>query len=564
MNWRVRWDDILCGNPTKNPQLGDNRRNSYVSTCSGDTIAAHMGEVSNRQLFTKTCYYKGAILSVKPVGRQHISITKPLLLEIKRIKDLQNDHLVRFHGICIDPPHQCILTEYCPKGSLQDVLENEQIKLDWMFRYSIMQDIVRGMTYLHSTEIRSHGALKSTNCVVDSRFVVKITDFGLHYFREKEEEIEDNSFAHYRNLLWTAPELLRLQNRPPDGSQKGDVYSFAVICQEIVYRHGVFYLQKVDMGPKEIVDKVKGGFKPFFRPTMENFDCPCDELAVLIRKCWHEDVNERPDFHSLKTLIKRLNKEGDKGDILDNLLSRMEQYANNLEALVEERTADYLEQKRRAEDLLYAMLPKQVAVKLCQGAVVKAETFEFCTIYFSDICGFTALSAESTPMQVVDLLNDLYTTFDTIIENYDVYKVETIGDAYMVVSGLPIRNGNLHAREIARMSLSLLNAVFTFKIRHRPQDKLRLRIGMHTGSACAGVVGQKMPRYCLFGDTVNTASRMESNGLPLKIHVSPKTKEVLDSFGTFQLELRGEVEMKGKGLVTTYWLTGEVGGMTVR
>lgn len=92
-------------------------------------------------------------------------------------------------------------------------------------------------------------------------------------------------------------------------------------------------------------------------------------------------------------------------------------------------------------------------------------------------------------------------------------KVETIGDAYMVVSGLPVRNGNLNAREIARMSLSLLNTVFSFKIRHRPEEQLKLRIGIHTGSCVAGVVGLKMPRYCLFGDTVNTASRMESNGL---------------------------------------------------
>ncbi|XKL59222.1 hypothetical protein PGB90_000238 [Kerria lacca] len=247
----------------------------------------------------------------------------------------------------------------------------------------------------------------------------------------------------------------------------------------------------------------------------------------------------------------------ESNNILDNLLSRMEQYANNLEALVEERTADYLEEKRKCEELLYQLLPKSVASQLILGQSVVAETYDSVTIYFSDIVGFTSLSAESTPLQVVELLNDLYTCFDSIIENFDVYKVETIGDAYMVVSGLPVRNGNLHAREIARMSLALLNAVVTFTIRHRPHDQLKLRIGLHTGPCVAGVVGLKMPRYCLFGDTVNTASRMESNGEALRIHVSPQTKEVLDTFSTFELKLRGEVEMKGKGKITTYWLLGE-------
>ncbi|KAL8621364.1 Nitrogen permease regulator 2 [Nucella lapillus] len=528
-----------------------------VSNCSGDTIAC-LNDASSRQLFTKTGYYKGAIVAIKKLSKNSITIHKPLLLEIKRIKDLQNDHIARFVGACIDPPDQCILIEYCPKGSLQDVLENDEIKLDWMFRYSIMQDIVRGMAYLHSTEIHSHGNLKSTNCVVDSRFVVKITDFGLHLLRQYcQDETEKETFAWYQRQLWTAPELLRMASRPPEGTPKADVYSFAVICQEIVYRNGVFHVANVEYTPQEVYDKVTKGTKPVLRPTLEEFDCPSDELAGVIRRCWAEDPNERPDFQTLKSLIRKLNRNGDKGNILDNLLSRMEQYANNLEALVAERTQDYLEEKKRAEDLLYSMLPKPVAGCLIRGQSVLAETFENVTIYFSDICGFTALSAASTPMQVVALLNDLYTMFDSILENFDVYKVETIGDAYMVVSGLPTKNGKRHAREIGRMSLALLSGVKTFKIRHRPEDNLKLRIGLHTGSVVAGVVGLKMPRYCLFGDTVNTASRMESNGLPLMIHMSHQTKEILDEFGIFITELRGEVEMKGKGRQTTYWLLGE-------
>jgi len=233
---------------------------------------------------------------------------------------------------------------------------------------------------------------------------------------------------------------------------------------------------------KHIVEGVRRqsqGCKPL-RPMVDE-NCADEEIIKMMTKCWSEDPLDRPDFSALKVAIRKLNKDNESSNILDNLLSRMELYANNLEALVEERTADYLEEKRKCEDLLYELLPKSVASQLIQGQAVIAETFNSVTIYFSDIVGFTSLSAQSTPLEVVDFLNDLYTCFDDIIGHFDVYKVETIGDAYMVVSGLPVRNGNNHAREIARMSLRLLERVKTFRIRHRPSDKLKLRIGLHTG-----------------------------------------------------------------------------------
>lgn len=155
------------------------------------------------------------------------------------------------------------------------------------------------------------------------------------------------------------------------------------------------------------------------------------------------------------------------------------------------------------------------------------------------------------------MLNDLYTCFDAIVENYDCYKIETIGDAYFVVSGLPIRNDNRHAGEIASMSLHMLRAIMSFKIKHRPEDTLKLRIGIHSGPCVAGVVGLKMPRYTLFGDTVNTASRMETTGVPLKIHCSETITTILKELGGYNLVERGFVTAKGKGEMLTYFLESE-------
>uniref|UniRef100_A0A914CSN0 Guanylate cyclase domain-containing protein n=1 Tax=Acrobeloides nanus TaxID=290746 RepID=A0A914CSN0_9BILA len=146
----------------------------------------------------------------------------------------------------------------------------------------------------------------------------------------------------------------------------------------------------------------------------------------------------------------------------------------------------------------------------------------------------------------------------------DVCEVETIGDGYLCVSGLPTRNGVQHAADVADMSFALLRGLKTFKIPHLPNERINIRIGLHTGPCVAGVVGLTMPRYCLFGDTVNTASRMESSGKPGKIHISPETNQYLTHvIGGYNTESRGDIIIKGKGVMETFWLVSDGEGHEV-
>ncbi|KAI1292246.1 Guanylate cyclase 32E [Halotydeus destructor] len=569
--WKVDFKDIVMSEMPVPGKYSKLRNNSQVSLSS----ASDLMEFRYYNVYTQIGVHKGRLVALKKLPRKNIEITRRIKKELKMMRDLRHDNLNQFIGACIESPNICILTDYCARGSLKDVLQNEDVHLDNIFIASMVGDIVRGMIYLEESAVHSHGNLKSSNCLVDSRWTVKIGDFGLHELTrgiETIQSIEANNAAnvedHCEKLLWKAPEILRDSNVLNKGTPKGDVYSFGIILYEILGRRGPW--GTINLSPSEIVKRVvtRTYGTEAFRPPLDvvyssvAMHIPiraservlehCRQCMIL---CWAEIPEDRPDFKTIRTKLRPIRK-GLKNNILDNMLDLMERYTNNLEQLVDERTDQLVEEKKKTEALLYDMLPRPVADQLRKGYKVEAESFDSVTIFFSDIVGFTKMSAASTPLEVVALLNDLYTLFDSIIESYDVYKVETIGDSYMVASGLPIRNGDQHAAEIASMALHLLDSITKFHIKHLPNDKLLMRIGIHSGPVCAGVVGVKMPRYCLFGDTVNTASRMETSSLPLKIHCSEGFRNVLKKLGGYELVERGMVAIKGKGHLKTYWLNG--------
>uniref|UniRef100_A0A8C1ZLS5 Guanylate cyclase n=1 Tax=Cyprinus carpio TaxID=7962 RepID=A0A8C1ZLS5_CYPCA len=469
-----------------------------------------------------------------------------------KLRDMRHENLNLFLGLFLDTGIFGIVTEHCTRGSLEDLLNNEEMRLDWMFKSSLLLDLIRAMKYLHNRGI-IHGRLKSRNCVVDGRFVLKVTDYGLNEIISSQNIILEDTKPE--DQFWTAPEILRNPKLKKKGTYPADVYSFAIIMQEVISRCAPFCM--LDMPPEEIIDKVRSP-PPLCRPTVSVDEAPLEVIQIM-KQAWSEEPDKRPTFEEIFRQFKNMNK-GKKTNIIDSMLRMLEQYSSNLEDLIRERTEELEVERQKTDALLAQMLPKSVALALKTGKPVKPEHFSDVTLYFSDIVGFTTISALSEPIEVVDLLNDLYTLFDGIIAIHDVYKVETIGDAYMVASGVPNRNGNRHAAEMANMCLDILHCIGTFKMRHMPDVKVKIRIGLHSGPVVAGVVGLKMPRYCLFGDTVNTASRMESTGLPYRIHVNQSTVDVLKSLKLgYKIDGRGKTELKGKGVEETFWLVGRDG-----
>jgi adenylate cyclase len=210
------------------------------------------------------------------------------------------------------------------------------------------------------------------------------------------------------------------------------------------------------------------------------------------------------------------------------------------------------QEQQETERLLLNILPKEIAEKLKGETQTIADTFDNVTVLFADLVGFTQLASELSAIEIVEILNIIFSQFDYLIEQHDLEKIKTIGDAYMIVGGLPIPNP-FHETAMINMALDMLKSIAEFN--RKTQNNLSLRIGIHTGSVVAGVIGTKKFIYDLWGDTVNIASRMESQGIAGKIQVTEDIYQRLKD--SYLFEKRGAINIKGKGEMLTYFLLGK-------
>ncbi|HSK04439.1 MAG TPA: adenylate/guanylate cyclase domain-containing protein [Kofleriaceae bacterium] len=267
-------------------------------------------------------------------------------------------------------------------------------------------------------------------------------------------------------------------------------------------------------------------------------------LTATVRKFAEKDFSARTPELSRDEI-------GTLADNFNAMAATIQLHSENLEDLVRQRTKELVAEKQTSERLLLNVLPGPIADRLKTGERVIVDRFDDVSVLFADIVGFTAVASRTSPEALVTMLNELFSTFDRLAEQHRLEKIKTIGDAYMVVAGVPQPIAD-HAVAIAHMALDMMAGIAAYS--KQTGTDLQLRVGIHTGSVVAGVIGTKKFIYDLWGDTVNTASRMESTGLPGRVQVSEAVYVLLRDL--FDFEERGLIDVKGKGQMPVYLLVG--------
>ncbi|XP_055338641.1 LOW QUALITY PROTEIN: atrial natriuretic peptide receptor 1-like [Paramacrobiotus metropolitanus] len=455
------------------------------------------------------------------------TLSQPVLRILESVLELEHRNVNRLLGMAIVSSNWYFVSEYCARGSLRALLSKTTLELD--FQIALLLDTLKGVQAIHRSPIKFHGNLTSDNCLIDKYFTLKIGGVGFQQMRQKYTK-----------------ELVHSANNdkcydPVNATASEDIQSVSVILYQIIS------LEDYPKSPDDLhrlLFKQPDSVSPTFLKVLPDILLCMDPLP-----------ENRPEINSLlksfASGLRPYTNASTNVPLVEKIMRRLETYVNDLDLQVAIRTQALADERKKCEILLKNIFPSSVIEQLRKGTISDAEIFESTTIMFTEIGGFNTILHATKPRTAMMFLNDVYSAFDSTLDLYDVFKVETIRDSYLVASGLPQRNGHRHAKEICTLAMSLFRAYSAFQPLF---DGTSLRAGINSGPCAAGVVGHKTPRYCLFGDTVNTASRMLSHGADAQVHVSRSTAELLQEFPEISLEDRGEIAIKGKGAMQTFWL----------
>ncbi|XP_012566685.2 atrial natriuretic peptide receptor 1 isoform X1 [Hydra vulgaris] len=507
-------------------------------------ILKEKGEVNKANGIKKLqAIYQNKTIMLKKLPKERIFITRDISIELKEMRDLEHSNLAKIIGVTIQTPYICIVQNYYKKGSLYDVLLNEDIQLDWVFKNTFLLDIVNGMCALHESPIKLHGHLTSKNCLINHRWVLQISDYGLTEFSAcnrsiKAESIEKEQ-GKYESLLWTAPENI---NIPQKVSKAGDVYSFGIIIAEIINRKAPYY-EHSELRPSDIIHYVKKRCIPPFRPHVTLQTGLEPKLLDIMNSCQSELAEERPTFKEVKLSLKTIF--GDRTDILDNMIEMMEKYSSDLNKAVKERSEMYKKEKIKSNELLYRCVPAPIAEELLEGSTIEPQHLSLVSLLVVKLENFNKICEMLSPQKAINVINDFYKMVEKVLladECKSIFKLISIREEIVLCSNIKGFKITSEAADLARIAVKISIELSTYQWRYIKHSNIKLSMVIHSGSATGVVIGNKVPVYSIFGNIINYA-RSLSDYVPINtIVVTENTTNLLRNDKNYVFEYAGENE----------------------
>ena len=437
------------------------------------------------------------------------------------LTDMHHNNIVSTMGVSYGNGDEIlIVNEYMGQGSLYDLIHNKTFDMDVVLVLSLLKDVAAGMSYLHNRSRPVIGRnIRSHHLLLDNNYRCHI---GTSFHKPDPGG---------RAAVWLAPEILRGERI----SKRSDIYAFGMFMYELIYKSEPFNNEDSSAILVEIMDteadepkRPQINRRPSLNLELEN------PLIDLMMACWSEDPMERP---TIQTVNDRLT--------------------------IFKHEPVYKEAKRQNEQnqkILESNFPPYILDALRKGEPIPYREHPSVTVFFSDIVGFTTISSSLQPVDVMSMLNRLYRGFDDLVVKHNLYKVETVADAFLAVGNMHTEQTD-HVTRVANFALEALEYALGVKIDEDKEDCLTVRIGLHTGSIVGSVVGSPTsnPRFSLFGDAMNVGSRMETTSEPGRIQLSEPIALILkDSPLSVRLRRRaGSQFIKGKGYMITYWLASD-------
>ncbi|KAL0044703.1 hypothetical protein WJX82_006155 [Trebouxia sp. C0006] len=484
---------------------------------------SHESRLQSFIMWLSLTFKRGVPLGAAAAQRRQKSA---ILRQMAQRMQLRHPNLATVLGVSCEPvTGDPLLAVVNPeRGLLKYVLHNETLELETEMVIAIMKDVASALKYLH------HLDPPILDKTLTSYGVMLTVDYCAQLVHLHHADTEDA----YGDLIpyWKAPELLK---HGPH-TMATDIYAFGMLLYEVLFRRDPYAGESSEEVLHALCDKNRKLPK---RPSLSapHGRTPPAELVTLMQQCWHQDPEKRP----LITEVK------------DTLL----EYARlHFKSRSPAEAMAMKHMKERA--LLDQILPPKVSAALREGRPVEPESFDCVTIFFSDIVGFKTMSTELPPQEVMSMLDRLYRAFDVVTSRHNLFKVETIGDSYMVVGNLRCPQPD-HAARVAYFAIEAVQTAGSILISESKPDMghLSIRAGFHSGPVVASVVGTTNPRYCLFGDTVNVASRMGSSSIANRIHITSSAAALISAHAPElgpQLVHRRMQQIKGKGVMRTFWL----------